>query len=155
MKTFLFLLVALLCFFTQGCKKANSKKEFQPNFHYLGASESSLIQNYGEPTGTYRLQEKTKAEILEYEDGSGFQIEKGVVVAKNRPAGQHEKNLQYWRRKYAGYRQYLDAAVKSGEKNQQEPNRLLQLRIPKAGRSLLYDADHDVVLKVIEYAPKP
>jgi hypothetical protein len=74
-----------------------------------------------------------------------FHMERQQIMNRIRDPEGPESNLWYWRNRYATLEKRFTRGV----------NGIVELRIPHAGRTLLYQEASDRVVKIVEYAPIP
>ena len=91
----------------------------------------------------------TAARVLEYPDDENIQVEDNVVVARFRPPRGKERQIQYWRIRFAKDfdRSESVSAALPGHGSEKRP-----LSSPLNGETVLFDGSSGRVLRVVEHA---
>lgn len=112
---------------------------------------SELKAQLGEPTRVSTPAIRPHSRLLDYPDGSIFQIERNLVVAATYSPGPDEVTLQTWRHRWKGQNPQFEEIP--GTRNP-HGKRTFRLISAQARMAVIYDEATNRVVKVVRYGAR-
>ncbi|MGK5084106.1 hypothetical protein WDW37_12485 [Bdellovibrionota bacterium FG-1] len=141
--TFVLLAFTLLGSTLPGCAKS-SQDLFVPGKATVGEIKAQL----GEPERTTVPNVRPQAKLMDYPDGTSFQIEKNVMIGVSFPPTEEQLTLQYWRHKWEGHPQRFEEIPGSRNVHGQKSYQLFSL---KENQAVIYEEQSDRITRVVKY----